>query len=295
VRALLAHLSDTQIRVAIGAGAGLLALLLLKLRFCGEISLEPPPRPSLIAPPPTSGAATTGVSADAASDYARFLAEASAAHSIVPPVTASAMAAKLPYAVDENRYQLIPGGQATIETLGLRLSASVRGDGETQALVLRIDNLTDHAVAYNIVTRPGQGARSCNQKVELRHNAIAIRAGDFAIRSECTYAAGRGLEVMKIETVALPALSFFFVSALRPSSLGLDPRATDGHVPPDGVELCNRHLSASSKNALESGETTWQDMIDFYARHPCSRYKFPSNYKAFGRPGERELPVVAAD
>lgn len=294
VAGLLASLSDTHIRIGIAAAAGLLFFLIFELRFCAEITLEPPPNPPKVSSQvvPHQVAATVEASA---SGYASFLEGDSRAHAISPPMTPEKMAEKFPYNVDENRHHLVPGRDATLETAGLRLTASVRGEGPGSALVLRIDNLTEHPLAYHVVTRPDQATRVCNHKRELRHNAIAIPAGDFVIRSECTNKRGKGLQILKVETMVLPELSFFYVSALQPSSLGLDPRSTDGHTPPGGEELCNRPLSAALESALQSGETTWRDMIDFYARHPCKTYKFPSDYKAFKKSGERQLPVVGAN
>jgi hypothetical protein len=274
--------------------AALLVLLIMRLRFCTEMTLDRrPPRPNVTNVAPSDVAAEVEASERG---YAAFLVGDSRKYSVSPAMTPADMAKKFPYNVDENRYLLTPGkADSSIQTAGLRLTASVRGAGSDQSLVLRIDNLTDRPIAYRVETRPERGTRSCRNKTELRHNALALEANGYVIRSECRHKRGKGLKILKVETVSLPELSYFYISGLRPQSLGLDSRSTDGHVHPGGVDVCNRSISAELASSLETGDVTWRDLIDFYARHPCKTYRFVNSYKAFSETGELRLPAVEAE
>ena len=97
---------------------------------------------------------------------------------------------------------------------------------------------------------------------------------------------------MLFETVALPKLSYYYVSALSPTAVGLDRLSSRGHRAVGGRLPCQTFQSAVLDGALRTGATTWRDLIDFYARHPCQVYTFPNGYKAFSTDGERALPAV---
>jgi hypothetical protein len=159
-------------------------------------------------------------------------------------------------------------------------------------VVLRIENLTDVPLAYRVDTRAG---RDCLSKVDMLHDAIALPPKGAVERTECV-ARGRNdvVSVKSVETITLPALSFYYVSRLYPAHVGLDARATRGHSPPQG-EICHNIPEQAIRLASERGQATWRDVIDFYARHSCERYMFPVGYRAFTKSGERSLPVAPAD
>jgi hypothetical protein len=57
--------------------------------------------------------------------------------------------------------------------------------------------------------------------------------------------------------------------------------------------LCRLYQSAEIDNDLRSGLTSWRDLIDFYARHRCKTYTFPSRYRALMPGGTISLPSVS--
>jgi len=95
-----------------------------------------------------------------------------------------------------------------------------------------------------------------------------------------------------VEVIKLSPLQYVYVSNLVPEKIGLEPRAARGHRPAVKQRLCHMVSSAAVYRALESGATTWHDMIDFYARHRCQTYSFPVGYKAFQTDGEKPQPAV---
>jgi hypothetical protein len=197
-----------------------------------------------------------------------------------------------PYQRDGQRRTLSPGN-APIEALGLRLTLSaepVPGSpfGE---MVLQIDNLRDVPVAYRVQTKPSSGTQACHAKRALPQNAIALAPRATVRRTECVHREGWVIEVQSIETMELPPLAYFYVSAVPPNQIGLEERTARGHLPPQGA-ACSTVHSASIERARERGEIGWRDMVDFYGRHRCRTYIYPPKYKAFKGDGEISLPAV---
>jgi hypothetical protein len=199
---------------------------------------------------------------------------------------------------EELAFTLDPRGgvdTTAVEAAGLRLRIEVERipGSHREQMVLAIENLLDRPVAYRVVTRPSAGTRTCRHKRALPHDAIALAPGAAVRRSECTYERGWGLEVSSVETLELPELAYVYVSQLRPRDLGLSDRTSAAHRPAVGAP-CDLILSARVTRALETGELSWRDSVDFYARHDCRQFTIPPDYKAFERDGERTLPAVSA-
>jgi len=200
------------------------------------------------------------------------------------------------YRIDDKGYLLEPGtDDNSVEAAGLRLTVSTRDmrGSNKKLMVLSIENTTDHAMAYKIDTRPSRGTQACQQKEDLVHNAMAVAAGDAEMRSECIYRKGWKLKINKIETLAVPDLSYHYVSRLAPPQIGYESRVAAGHKPPRG-QGCQLILPATTAQAIETGEIAWHDIVDFYARHRCETYTFPASYRAIRRAGEIQLPAAGA-
>jgi len=281
--------TEQRFRIAVATGAVVVVATILWLRFGYELTVPPrPPRPEITV----ERARALAVELDRdPGTYAAHLASDAASLGIATP-TAEAMSRAFPYRVDEQRRVLRPNDpQSSIEAAGLRLFLVVRPIKGTpkKVMVLQIENATDQSLAYRVSTVPSVGTQPCHGKVDWPHNALAIAPGVLEMRTECLYRDGWFLEVSRIETIALPELSYLYVSRLRPPQVGVEARVARGHQAP-GRHTCQIVLPAPIVRALERGETTWRDMIDFYARHRCDTYTFPTGYKAFESDGERPLP-----
>jgi len=281
--------SDNAIAAGGAALALLVGVLLFWVRFCGEVAVpaRPPERP-LMAVNTAQATATL----DASREVFRQRIESDAQRYRVSPVpTVDDLAQPMAHKESTRRIELSPGKGGPVELAGLRLQAIRKG----HVLALRIENLGDHPVAYRVDTRPALGHRACRRKKTLPFNAMALReAGDpaaVAVRSECVYKRGKGLVITRVETVQLPALSYYYISRLQPSSVGLAGDAVRGHRPPEGT-ACQRSLSVALEGQMRTKETTWRDLIDFYARHSCEAYRFPNDYKALDPGRTLELPAV---
>jgi len=306
-------LNDSAFRVAVVVAAVVLAGAVARLSFCrgGELPAIPP-RPR--ARPVPVAKVTATVEADPGV-YGEHLSRDSRALKIEPPVTPADMARVLVFESHDKPIALSPPGSgksrkgkgkgkskgasasgSSTDVLGLRLSLSVEEIEGTprRQMVLTIANTSDAYLAYHVVSHPSQGTRPCYEKLDLAHNAIALAPGQKVRRSECIYRNGYRLFVNRVETAVLPKLSYYYLSSLPPSALGLDLLSSRGHRPLAGHPLCRVFQSATLDESLRSGETTWRDLVDFYARHSCQTFTFPVGYKAFTRDGERPLPAVSA-
>jgi hypothetical protein len=158
-------------------------------------------------------------------------------------------------------------------------------------LALVIDNPGDVDLAYRVLTRPSIAPGACADRDALPSNPVVVSARGQVMRSECVYKKGIALYIDRVESVELGGLMTWYVSRVPPPALGMEPRVAKG-TRNDGKAPCNLALSQAELNRLERGDTTWRDLIDYYARHRCDSYQFPEGYRAFEADGERELPVV---
>ena len=286
-------MNDSAFRAAVVISALVLAGAVARISFCrgGDLPAIPPrprPRPVPVATVTATVEADPGI-------YAQHLARDSKALRIDPPVTPAAISRALVFESHDKPLALSPRGKgSSANVLGLRLSlslADIEGTPRRQ-MVLTIQNTSDTHLAYRVASRPSQGTRPCHEKLDLAHNAIALAPGAKVRRSECIYRSGYRLFVNKVETAVVPALSYHYLSSLPPAALGLDLLSSRGHRPVGGRTLCRVFHPATLDEAVRAGETTWADLVDFYARHPCQTFTFPPGYKAFTRDGERPLPAV---
>jgi hypothetical protein len=288
------RLTDAQHRtVWIGAVVVFVGLV-MRLRFGGAIELPPrPPRPEMSAAELRALAGEVGASEDV---WRGHLQRDSQRLGVHPVATAEQLSAVFRHQLATPGTVLAPEGQRSLEVAGLRLAVTVRessGHGKAQ-LLLTAENPGQTALAYRIDTVPTHGTQPCHQKRDEVHNALAIAAQSSETRSECTYRKGWGIRVERVETIELPELSYIYVSMLTPLAIGLDARTTRSHRPVGGVKACPVVLSGTVRRRIETGETGWRDLVDFYARHPCHTYHFPNDYKALNAIGERRLPAVGA-
>jgi hypothetical protein len=99
--------------------------------------------------------------------------------------------------------------------------------------------------------------------------------------------------VTKVETIEVSPLSAWYLSQLPPSVVGIEPRLARGHRGVQGKDACSAVTPQVVRTGLERGEIGWRDLADFYARHRCQSYQFPSFYRAFKSDDQFPLPAVA--
>jgi hypothetical protein len=277
-------ITDTQFRVGVGIAGLALVAGLATLSFGGTISLPPKPGPPN-APSGTSSQLLTRSSASPAV-YRDFIAQDAAAAGVSVP-TLEELSRKLPYRVDEVRH-VLEVNEPPLEVAGVRLRAIHLLEG----LALEIVNATGSDIAYDVATAVIPAGR-CNAAPVLPFNAMTIGKDQHEIRIECGWRDGVALAVSRVETVEVTPLSAWYLNRVPPSVVGIEPRIARGHQVPGSAERCVSTLPQAVRSGLERGEIGWRDLVDFYARHRCQTYQFPSTYRAFRSDGERSVPAVA--
>ncbi len=276
-------ISDGQFRLGVAGSAAVLVAVISVVRFCGSVSLPPkPPAPTATGPAGSliaKSAATPAV-------YQDFLEKDAAAAGVRVP-SLDDMQRKFSYRSDDARH-VLEVGEPPIEIAGVRLGVSV----VDKTLVLDVTNLTDSDLAYFIQTSPIPNIAGCTSARALPHNAMTITKGGTERRVECSYRDGMALAVTHIETMEVPPLSAWYLSLVPPRTVGIDDRIARSHKPSDTGEKCSIVMSQTVKTGIERGQIGWRDLIDFYARHRCATYRFPTAYRAFKSDGERQVPVV---
>jgi hypothetical protein len=148
------------------------------------------------------------------------------------------------------------------------------------------------AVAYEVTTTPSTGAYICKDARPLAFNAMTIDKGGTQTRTECVWRSGESIAVTKVETLEVAPLAAWYLAQTPPKLVGVEDRIGRGHRGVEGVEACSTVVAQRVQSAIENGEIGWRDLADFYARHRCQSYRFPSSYRALKNDGERQLPAV---
>lgn len=274
-----------QFRVGTLAGALVLVGVIAYVRFCGSVDLPAKP------PPPAAprGTQTQLLSKSIASPavYKGFL-DRDAAAAGLPAPSVEDMAKKFAYRVDDSRHVLEPG-QPPIEAAGLR----VRLERTAESVIMVIQNLRESDVAYAVHSAPSSGEGACSSVPALPFNAMVIAKGGSERRTECAWRDGMSIIVTKIESIDVSPLSAWYLSQVPPSLVGIDQRLARGHRGVDAKEKCSSVSSQVVRTGLERGQIGWRDLVDFYARHRCQSYQFPSSYRALKSDNEIDIPAVA--
>ena len=238
-----------------------------------------PPRPKI--PEPAVTAAALKYSATL---YQAALEQDARAFAI-PPTPIAEMARPFPYFDEWSGDRKLKVG-ATMQTAHLRLELVVRKEAGSMAgqlyradhLVLVIENLTDHYLAYRIQTRvPDEGR--CETKGDAPHDAIVLEPRKTIRRTECLYRSDERIDVRRIEVMEIPRLGAYYVSRMPPALILYSRRTAAGHVPIKG-SVCPQTFSwRDIRDGADRGELGWRDVIDFYARHNCEEYSFFRRYR----------------
>jgi len=279
------EVSDAQFRLGVAGGATVLVAVIAVVRFFGSVEIPDKPPP----PGPTGsqsqllmkGTATPAV-------YQEFLERDSATAGVRTP-TLDDMTRKFAYRVDEARH-VLEVGQPAIEIAGVRLVVR----RENNALVLDVTNLTSSSIAYFVGSSVTPNLSGCLSARPELFNAMVIGKGKTERRVECIWRENIALAITRVETLEVPPLSAWYLSLLPPRMVGVEDRIARGHEPPESSEKCSTVVSQSVRSGLEQGQIGWRDLVDFYARHRCPTYRFPSLYRAFRSDGERQVPEPAA-
>jgi hypothetical protein len=278
--------TEPQFRLGVLASGAVLVAIIAYLRFCGGLSL--PPKPAAPSGPKGTDRQLLSQATGSPAVYQSYL-QTDAATAGVQPPSIEQMSHKFSYRVDEARH-VLELGKPPIEVAGLRLHLERTSD----QVVLVIKNLVDTDVAYEVTTVPSASPSTCMRVGPLPHNAMVIDKGASVTRTECVWRDNLSIIVTKAETMEVPPLSGYYLSQVPPTMVGVDERIARGHRGGSGKQPCSSVLGAAVRGGMDRGDISWRDLADFYARHRCQTYQFPSSYRAFKSDAERGLPAVDA-
>ena len=160
---------------------------------------------------------------------------------------------------------------------------------QVEQVALVVQNTVDSDVAYHVVTNAPE-VYACRAARPLPFNAMVLHKGGQETRAECD--AGTPLYLIKVETLEVPPLSAYYLSELPTRLAGLDDHTARGHRGVSSREPCVAAVPQVVQSGMERGDITWRDLVDFYARHRCQTYQFPSSYRALDADGQRAIPAV---
>jgi hypothetical protein len=275
----MAKRKNTGLYAALAVAALALVAALVGIRFFSPPPPPVTPPPGAPAVPPTERQVTATLRYT--DGYYRAVLDEDAKRFNVAAVSPDALAAPLVHSVELKAPRTLRPGES-IETAHLKIALAVvkewatGGSGQGfryEHLVLSVANRTDKPLAYRVDTAMDHPDR-CRTKGAISHDAIALGAGERIERTECLWHSGETLRVERVEVIELPPLSYYYVSRLDPTQIGLDRRVSAGHTPRK-AKLCG----FVPWREIESSGATWADVIDFYARHNCDEYTFFAGYR----------------
>jgi hypothetical protein len=260
--------------------AALLGLLLIVGGTIARFSSEPEP-PFVAAKPPPPPAAVVTRSLRWTPTYYRGIVEGDA-KSFGVPVDWEVAVSPYPFATEFEGSRALRKLKDGFDTPHLKISVDSSREWtsglRSEHLLLRIKNKTDRFVAYRVLTQMAD-PRACTAAAAIAHDAIALKPHEEVTRVECVQRAGDFTTVKRVDVMELTALGYYYVSRLHPPQVLYDARTSAGHTLPAG-KACPAIPWREIKDAEVAGETSWFDVMDFYARHSCDEYTFWRGYKA---------------
>jgi len=279
-------ISEAQFRVGVVGAASLLVVGITMTRFCGDVSLPDKQAPLSTAKRGRTSQDLVTQTNSSQVVYHDYLVKDARVAGVSTP-TVGDMSRKLTYRVDEAR-QSLGVGQRAIDAAGLRLEARQVGN----RLVLDIENRTQHALAYRVITQPTPRIAACNTVSPLPIDAMVIEKGAHEVRAECVWRDDMTIVVTRVETMEVNPLSAWYLDQVPPTQVGIERRIARGHHRPRGASSCITLSSQAVRSGIENGEIQWRDLVDFYARHRCQTYPFPASYRALTSDGQRRIPAT---
>lgn len=280
-------MSERVFRMIVVAAAVGLLVVVARMRFSAVPPL--PPRPPMPATKEGTAGQLLHTTLTSPAVWQNFLRTDARAAGIPAPTPAS-MGEVLPYQVETKAASLtFDTGAVVMAGLELRLER-----GEREATVLVVRNTGKVPVAYRVLTRTSLPSSACSVAAPLGINALVLAPGQTIRRSECSSRANTELTVLSAETIELSPLAAWYIQRVSPLAVGLEPRWARAHRP-EVESNCSAIVPHAQRQALQKGDLTWRDLIDFYARHRCDTYQFPLSYKAFTESQQRPLPALPED
>ena len=226
--------------------------------------------------------------------YFQYLLDDSKSFNLDKVVDSIVMTKVFPYKIDKDTKELVPNKAVRVGPLAITLTKAKAGSQTKHAWDLIVENKTRHYLAYNVQTELSLSLKQCRLKgaTTLKHNAIVLRPREKIRRSECQSLKPVKIKVAKVESMKVPEISYFYLSAVPPKSLALDLRTSIGHDTGSSIFKCSMVSRVSLTRDIKNKKVGWRDLIDFYGRHRCKSYSYVRGYKAFDSDNQTPLPAA---
>jgi hypothetical protein len=210
------------------------------------------------------------------------------------PTSVTELAQPLDYSDELDPPRKLKTDRDGLETPHLKLATHTRkewastADGQRfryEHIILDITNRTDKPIAYRVQTEISHPEK-CRTKGSIPHNALVLAPHQTVERTECLWRPGETITIKSVEVIELTELGSFYVSRLEPNQVLVDERTSMAHTRPKGAGPCKLPAPwRDIQTGAHAGDTTWADVIDFYARHNCDEYSFYRGYHRWKTPG----------
>jgi hypothetical protein len=150
-----------------------------------------------------------------------------------------------------------------------------------------VKNVGDKPLAYFLRLRTRSG--DCQVRALTRYDAMVLMPDEDAEVSVCS--GSHEVEITELRVLELTEIGAVWVSKLPPQAVGHDEVSGRSHSPGSGIGVCAEIPALEFAARLESGESEWEDIVDFYSRHDCDHYRWWPGYKRIVDPLET-LPAL---
>lgn len=147
--------------------------------------------------------------------------------------------------------------------------------------LLRLHNRGQVPLAYHLVARSQQGG-DCNMRAITQYDALVLAPDEQARISVCS--GSHDVEILDLRFMEVSELGARWIRQVPGRALGLDEIAIRGHKPSKHVPLCPLVPVEETALAISSGAAQWEDLVDYYSRHDCNFYRWPTGYERIVEP-----------
>ena len=152
-----------------------------------------------------------------------------------------------------------------------------------------VENISAVPIGYFLRVRSHDRGH-CEVRGARMHNAMALMPKE---RAEIVVCAGGGkIRLEQLFVLEVPELGAYYLSQVPASAVAHDDVTAGSHRPLKRVGMCTGLDDKGLSTLIKEGETRWVDVMDFYARHNCTRHQFFVGYR-YSPDGPARLPAVA--
>ena len=201
----------------------------------------------------------------------------------IPPTQADAVAKAQAYSVELEEPVVLGTGRSWrsehLEVRAVLDKVSYQKLGATVSArhsIAQIENVSDTPIAYVARVRSHDRGK-CDVRGARQHNAMALMPGEIAEVVVC--AGGGKIRVDRAEVLEISVLGYRYLSRVPARAAGHDSLTATSHAPPGGVGMCEAVDRGGLAQAIKDGTTRWVDVVDYYSRHSCDRFRFFYDYR----------------